>query len=198
MFGFKKAVTVDQFGIGVLTFASDFITSDSARSLGMRFENYDASRGWTNYLQSVGVPLPTLQLYHRLYTHCVLQTAFTQFSPSHRRIMTQGAMDAFQERPADYDFAKTFSSLEAAYDGSLKFSPAVQPLTNLEARLTFLPNPNAGVLAAKFLVDSFAMPKMPNGKAFIDDFKGYSSTICATTGTARRAIDDLLTKVKFG
>jgi hypothetical protein len=111
--------------------------------------------------------------------------------------MTKGAMDGIQDRRADYDFAKVYSSLESAYDGSFKFSPAVQPLTNSEARLTFLPNQNAGVLAAKFLVDSFVIPKMSNSKAFIDDFMGYSSTVCATTGTARRAIDDLLTKVKF-
>jgi hypothetical protein len=186
----KKAVTVDQFGFGVLRFASDFISGDSGRSLVMPFENYDASKGWSNYLQSVGVPVPMLKLYHRLYTHCVLQTAFTQFSPSQRRTMTQGAMDGIQDRPADYDFNKTFSLLETAYDGSVKFSPAVQSLTNPEARLTFLPNPNAGVLAAKVLVDIFVIPKMKDGKAFNDDFKDYSSTMSATIGTTRRAIDD--------
>jgi hypothetical protein len=198
MFGFKKAVTVDHFGFGVLQFASEFISGDSGRSLGMRFENYDASRGWSNYLQSVGVPIPTLKLYHRLYTHCVLQTAFTQFSSSQRRTMTQGAMDGIQDRPADYDFNRTFNSLENAFDGSFKFSPAVQPLTNPEARLNFLPNPNAGVLATKVLVDIFVIPKMKNSNAFIDDFVGYSSTVCATIGTTRRAVDDLLRKVKFG
>jgi hypothetical protein len=198
MFGFKKKVSVDQFGFGVLQFASSFVSTDCGRSLGMRFENYDASQGWSNFLQSVGVPIPALKLYHRLYTHSVLQTAFTQFDSAQRRMMTQGAMDGIQDRPADYDFLKIVNALETAYKGHYSFSPTVQSLANPEARLTFLPNPNAGVLAAKILVDTFVLPNMKNSRAFIDDFQGYSSTVCATIGTARRAIDDLLTKVKLG
>jgi len=141
---FQKKVSVDQFGFGVLQFASSFVSTDCGRSLGMRFENYDASQGWSNFLQSVGVPIPALKLYHRLYTHSVLQTAFTQFDSAQRRMMTQGAMDGIQDRPADYDFLKTVNALETAYKGHYSFSPTVQSLANPEARLTFLPNPNAG------------------------------------------------------
>jgi hypothetical protein len=57
MFGFKKSVTPDQFGEGVLYFANDFITADASRSLGARFENYDASKGWVPVFQAKYRPM---------------------------------------------------------------------------------------------------------------------------------------------
>jgi len=73
----------------------------------------------------------------------------------------------------------------------------VEPLTNLDAKLTFLPNQNAGVLNAKYLIDNFVVPNMSNYSAFIDDFRGYSSTVCATVGTVRRAMDQLSRSFKM-
>jgi hypothetical protein len=55
MFGFKKTVTIDEFGLGVLHFAKQFISADASRSLGAHFDGYDASLGWLPVFQSNGV-----------------------------------------------------------------------------------------------------------------------------------------------
>jgi hypothetical protein len=70
-------------------------------------------------------------------------------------------------------------------------------LSNLEGQLDFLPNANVGVLNAKYLIESFVVPKLQNSAAFIDDFASYSGTVCATVGTVRRAIDALFTSYKL-
>ncbi|MBR0832019.1 hypothetical protein JQ612_02350 [Bradyrhizobium manausense] len=191
MFGFKKSVTPDQFGEGVLYFANDFITADASRSLGARFENYDASKGWVPVFQANGVPIPTVKLYHLFYTHAVLQAYFRGSLQAHRLAITRGAMSNIADKPAAYDFGKTFNDLEAAFDGRYQFDPNVAALRNQEGR------PMTGVAAAKYLVDTFVLANMKNRQAFINDFAGYSSTVCATVGTIHRATEQLLTKVKI-
>src|SRR5437868_8635977 len=54
------------------------------------------------------------KLYHLFYTHAVLQTHFKSFSLAHRQAMTRGAMSNIADKPAGYDFGKTFNDLEAA------------------------------------------------------------------------------------
>jgi hypothetical protein len=81
MFGIlKKTILVGEFGLWVLKYADEFISADALRSLGSTFPNYDASRGWTPVFQSNGVPIPTVKLYLRQYTHCVLQSVFKGYS----------------------------------------------------------------------------------------------------------------------
>lgn len=191
MFGFKKSVTPDQFGEGVLYFANDFIAADASRSLGARFENYDASKGWVPVFQANGVPIPTVKLYHLFYTQAVLQAYFRTSSQAHRLAITRGAMANIADKPAAYDFGKTFNELEAAFDGRFQFDPSVAALHNPEGR------PMTGVPAAKYLLDRFVLANMKNRQAFLDDFVGFSSTICATVGTVHRAAEQLLTKVKI-
>jgi hypothetical protein len=191
MFGFKKSVTPDQFGEGVLYLANDYITSDASRSLGARFENYDASKGWIPVFQAHGVPIPTVKLYHLLYTHAALQTHFKSFSLADRQAMTRGAMANIADKPAAYDFGKTFNELEASLSDRYIFDPSIAALSNPEIR------PMTCVPAAKYLLDSFVLANIKNGQAFIIDFKGFSSTFCATVATVHRATEQLLTKVKL-
>jgi len=76
MFGiFKKKVTPEEFGEGVVQLASEWISADAARSLGMRFENFDASQGWKKFLEHVGVPVETQLLYIRFVRHCAMWPA---------------------------------------------------------------------------------------------------------------------------
>jgi hypothetical protein len=57
--------------------------------------------------------------------------------------------------------------------------------------------PYASVLNAKCLIETFVMPYMSNRSRFIDDFKGYSSNVCATVGTLRRAMDQIAKSYKM-
>jgi hypothetical protein len=105
--------------------------------------------------------------------------------------MTRGAMVNIANKPSAYDFGKIFNSLEAVFDDQYGFDPVVAPLRNTDAR------PMPGVSAARYLVDSFILANMKNRQAFIDDFVGFSSTVCATVGTVQRATAQLLDKVKI-
>jgi hypothetical protein len=60
-------------------------------------------------------------------------------------------------------------AVHRAYGGQYRFDPNIEALSNSEAKLVFLPNPNAGVLNAKLLLESFVLPKMTNYPAFIYD-----------------------------
>jgi hypothetical protein len=59
MFGLgKKTIPIDEFGLGVLRYADNFITADAPRSLGSRFENYDASRVGHPYSKPMAFRFP--------------------------------------------------------------------------------------------------------------------------------------------
>jgi hypothetical protein len=191
MFGFKKSVTPSDFGQATLYYATTFITADASRSLGSRFENYDASRGWVAVFQANGVPISTVKLYHLFYAHAVLQCNFKSFPLAHRQAMTRGAMANIADKPTAYDFGKTFTDLEAAFDDQYKFDPSVAYLRGPDV------HPLNGASAAKYLVSSFVIPNMRNSRAFLDDFTSFSSNVCATVATVRRATEQLLTKVKI-
>lgn len=192
MFGlFKKRATPGEFGHGVVHLALDWLTADAGRSLATRFENFDASRGWTNFLASEGVSMETQKLYFRLFTHSAVQGVCTQFEEGMRREITEGAIGGFRTKPDGYDFKATYITLEEIYRGEYKFNEKLVPLKNLEAKIHFLPNPNVGVLNAKYLIESFIIPHMKNSGAFIDDFQGYSSTVCVAVGLVQRAMNQL-------
>jgi hypothetical protein len=198
MFGlFKKQITLAEFGQGIVQLANEPISSDCSRALGMRFENFDASQGWSRFLEHKGISIPTQKLHFRLWTHCAIQATCTQFDEGQRRTITQTAMNAFSEKLANYDVGSTYKALESVYRGQYKFDPRVAPLSNPEASIHFLPDPKAGVLNAKYLIEAFVMPHMPNSAAFIDEFQSYSSTACASIGTVSRAMNHILAKFKI-
>lgn len=190
MFGFKKSVTAAQFGEGVLYFAHDYIHQDALRSLGARFENYDASKGWLPVFQANGVPIEIVKLYGLFYTHVVLQTHFKTFSLTHRQAMTRGAMANLADKPPEYDFAKIFNGLEDAFNDHYNFDPSVASLRNQDL------GSSSVVYAAKYLINSFILGNMKNAQAYVKDFHGYSSTVGATVGTVNRATQQVLAKAK--
>jgi hypothetical protein len=77
---FKEKVTPSAFGQIIVQWANDFFAADALRSLAMRFEDWDGSRGWGGFLESKGVSVATMKLYGRLYAHCAVQAACTQFT----------------------------------------------------------------------------------------------------------------------
>ncbi len=192
MFGFtKKLITPNVFGQGVVSFAHESILSDSGRSLGMRFEHFDGSQGWVDFLERQGVQAPMQVLYFRLFIHCVSQAAFTQFSHTVRREMTTGIIKSFAKQPQGYNFNRTFNSLEEIFEGQGGFSPNVDLLSNSDARLPFLPDPNISVLSAKYLIETFILKNMRNSDAFFDQFIAFSGTVSVAICTICRAIDQL-------
>jgi|SRR5665213_696307 len=192
MFGlFKKQISLAEFGQGIIQLANESLSSDCGRALGMRFENWDGSKGWSNFLQSRGISIPVQKLHYRLWTHAAIQATCTQFDEAKRRIITQSAMQAFSEKLPDYDFESTYSALESIYRGQYNFSPRVAPLTNPDAGNRFLPNPQVAVLSAKYLIEVFVFPHMPNSDAFIEEFRSYGSPLVASIGTVSRAIDHI-------
>jgi hypothetical protein len=194
---FKKQISLAEFGQGIVQLANGPISSDCSRALGMRFENWDGSKGWSNFLQSRGIPIPTQKLHYRLWTHAAIQATCTQYDSGKRRTITQSAMEAFSEEMDGYDFESTYKTLEAAYRGQHKFDRRVEPLSNPNATIHFLPNQKIGVLNAKYLVEAFVIPHMKNSAAFIDQFQSYSSTVCASIGTVQRAIEHISKSFKL-
>jgi hypothetical protein len=198
MFGFgKKQISSTEFGQAIGQLVNAPISTDCSRALGMRFENWDGSKGWSNFLESRGIPVPTQKLHYRFWMHAAMQATCTQYDEGKRRTVTHSAMDIFGEKLPGYDLGSTYNALESAYRGQYKFNPKVAPLSNSGAAIHFLPNPQVGVLNAKYLIEAFVIPYMPNSAAFIDEFQSYSSTVCASIGTVTRAIDHILKSFKF-
>jgi hypothetical protein len=106
-------------------------------------------------------------------------------------------MDSFTEQLNGYKFEMTYGTLEAAYHGQHKFSPQVESLANSEAKFTWLPNPDVGILNAKYLLESFVILNMKNSSNFIADFHGYSACAFGAVGTVGRAINQLLASFKI-
>lgn len=199
MFGlFKKQATPGEIGEAIAHLANDFLAADASRSLGMRFENWDASEGWGKFLLRQGIPMETVRLNFILFAHCAVQAACTDLDESKRRAITQGAVKgALQISPDGYDFGKTYSALEAIYRGQHKFDRQLEPLSNSDFQYPYLPNPNVGVLNAKYLIECFVIPNMKNSKAFIDEFHSYSGTVCQGIDMARKAMVQISKSVKI-
>lgn len=195
---FKKKVTPGEFGHAALHLAGEFLFADAGRSLAMRFEDFDGSKGWTNFLERQGVPIPAQRLYNRLFAHCAFQAACTGFNYSTSRDVTEGAAIAsFADKPDGYDFGTTYNTLQSAYHGHHTFDTRVVLLSNFHAQLDNLRLPNAGVINAKYLIESFIIPNMKNSNSFIDEFESYSGTMCAAVATVSRAIDYQLNSLKI-
>lgn len=197
MFGFKKALPADEFAIGVYQYSNEFIDSDMARSLVARFEDVDLSNGAIKFLEQRGVAEVVQMLYRRQYIHCILQTSFSQFASPLPRNMTHSVMSGFRGLDG-YDFERTYNGLDAALRAAHKFSSDVEPLSNREAQTDFLPNANAGVLTAKYLIDASAIVQLRNRDAFVRDFKSFSTTVCSTLATVQRAVNSISSKFKLG
>ena len=194
---FKKQITLVEFGQGIIQLISDPISSDCNRALGMRFENWDGSKGWSNFLQSRGIPVQTQKLHFRLWTHAAIQAACTQFNGSSARTITQSAMSTFSESISNYNFDSTYKALDAAYSNQYKFDPKLASLRNPNATVNSLPNPQVGTLNAKYLMEAFVFLHMPNSERFLEEFESYSGTVSASIGTVRRAIDHILRSFKI-
>jgi hypothetical protein len=69
------------------------------------------------------------------------------------------------DKPAAYEFGKTFDELEAAFDGRYQFDPTVAALRNPEGR------PMTGVLAAKYLVNKFCSSEHDNSAGLCRRFR---------------------------
>jgi hypothetical protein len=191
---FKKKVTPAEFGHAVLYTAVDWIGSDAGRALGMRFENSDGSQGWDRFLESRGVPIATQKLHTRHYAHCAVQTISTRYARPVAFEMVWGAMNGFNNTIEGYDFVTAYETLDAAYQGRHRFSPAVESLRSpeLEARGATLALQNA-----KYLMETFVLPYMPNAAAYIAGFSSYSITCYGALGTVSRALDQVSKKLKM-
>jgi hypothetical protein len=198
MFGlFKKQVTSEEFGHVLFEMTWDFVATDCGRALGTAmFDDFNASGGVGEFFAGKGIPLEKQKLHFCLYAHCTIQAGCTLLPEATRRPVTHGAISGRYSTP-DYDFDNTYATLEAAYRGQHKFSRTVESLTNPNTQLAWLPNPNAGVLNAKYLIDSFVIPHTANSKVLIKNFDRYSSPVCASIATVRRAMAHLFTKVKI-
>lgn len=197
---FKKKITPEEFGRTAASWGNEFLVSDAAVSLGHLFDDFfdrDTSLTGVQYLERHGIPAPKTNLYIRLFAHCAIQAASTQFSQETGRAITQGAMTGFQKTPEGYDFGTTYNELEAVYRGRHKFDPRIERLNNPNYHWPFLPYPNAGVLNAKYLIENFVISNVNNANVLGDGFALYSGKVSAGLDIVLRAMTQLSASVKL-
>jgi hypothetical protein len=199
MFGlFKTKISAVELGQGIIHLANETLASDSDRALAERFEDYDGSGGWDRILERQGVSIQTQGLHYRLFAHCAVQGTCTQYNEPTRRVITESAMKAFKKTDG-YDFQDSYNALEAAYRGEHKFIPRIESLDYPHGKPNFLPNPNVGLINARFLLQSFVIRHMQNSAVFVTEqlqFEGYTATVQASIGTVQRAIEYISQKFK--
>ena len=198
----KRTMTPAELGYGILHVSDEILFMDSVRSLATRFDGYfgdpDLPSGFMNkFLERKDVSDTVRGLHHLLFTHCAIQAACTLFDEGMRKAITHGAMQSFTKPHDSYDMGRTYTTLESAYSGKHGFDRRVEPLTNSDAQFTWLPNPNVGVINAKYLIESFVIPNLKNSQTFIDDFKGYSATVFEAVVTVCLTIDYILTSFEI-
>jgi len=200
MFGlFKKKITPDEFGRVVVSWANEFFVNDAGLSLAHLFDDFwDDNRPdkGEQFLERMGIPAPKTNLYIRLFSHCAIHAASTQFSQEAGKAMTRGAMSNYAKTPAGYDFETTYNALEAVYRGRHKFDHGIEALSNPKFDFPFLPNPNAGVLNAKYLIENFVISNVNNTTVFGEGFGLYSGTVCGGLNIALRAMTQLSKSAK--
>lgn len=197
---FKKTITPEDFGGIVIRWASEIILKDAANSLGRLFDDFfdrDTSLTAVEYLERHGIPAPKTNLYIRLFVHCAVQAGSTQFDQQAGRAMTLGAMKSFQKTPEGYDFATIYNAFDAVYRGRHKFEPRIEPLNNPKYQWPFLPNPNAGVLNAKYMIENFVISNVNNERVLSDGFELYSGTVCGALNIVLRAMAEISKSVKL-
>jgi hypothetical protein len=192
MFGFKKTITPSEFGSAIVSYTVDFLAADAIRSFATRFEEAGPANNWPTFLEEQGVSRTAQTFYFRLFMHCTVQAAGTQFGERVRRGITEGAIATFKEKPSGEEFDRTYADLEAIYRGQHQFHSTLEVLENSEMQLSFLPNPNIAVLNARYLLERFVLPNVRDSTGFITDFVGYSGTLGSSLATVQRAINQLL------
>jgi len=201
MFGlFKTKISPEEFGRTATSWGNEFLVNDAALSLGRLFEDFfdrDTSLTGAQYLARHGIPEPKTNLYIRLFAHCAVQAASTQFSQDTGRAITQGAMTGFKKTPEGYDFGTTYNALEAVYRGHHKFDRRIEPLSNPNYHWPFLPYPNAGILNAKYLIENFVISNVNNNNVLGDGFRLYSGTVGGGLDIVLKAMTQLSKSVKL-
>ena len=201
MFGlFKHKITPEKFGVTVVDWANEFLVMDAAVSLGLLFDDFfdrDTSLTGVQYLERHGIPASKTGLYIRLFAHCAIQAAATQFSHDTGRAITRGAVMAYKKMPEGYDFDTNYNALEAVYRGRHKFEPRIERLNNPKYHWPFLPFPNAGVLNAKYLIENFVISNVNNTNVLGDGFALYSGKVGGGLDIALRAMTQLSKSAKL-
>jgi hypothetical protein len=201
VFGFfKKKISPEEFGRTVTRWANEFLVNDAAASLGRLFDDFwdrDTSLTGVQYLERHGIPASKTNLYIRLFAHCAIQAASTQFSQDTGRTITRGAMTGFAKTPEGYDFEINYNALEAIYRGGHKFDPRIEPLSNPNFEWPFLPYPKAGVLNAKYLIENFVLSNVKNSNVLGDGFSLYSGTVGGGLDIVLRAMTQLSKSCKL-
>ena len=177
---FKKTISPKEFGLAAVSMANEFLVNDAALSLARLFDDFwdrDTTEKGAQFLERHGIPASKQNLYIRLFTHCAVQAASTQLSPETGKAMTRGVMTNFAKIPEGYDFEKTYTALESVYRVRHKFDPRVEPLSNPKYKWPFLPNPNAGILNAKYLIENFVLSNVNNSNVLGEGFSLYSGTV---------------------
>jgi hypothetical protein len=201
---FKKKITPDEFGRAAASWANEFLVNDGAVSLARLFDDFwDDNRpdNGEQFLDRMGIPPPKTNLYIRLFSHCAIHAASTQFGQEVGKAITRGAMSNYVKTPAGYDFETTYSALDAIYSGRLRFDPRIDALNNPGFDFPVLPNPNSGILNAKFLIDNFMFPNLSQAVLVRavsgDGFKMFSGTVCGGLNIALRAMAQLSKSAKI-
>ncbi len=201
MFGlFKTKITPEEFGLTATRWANEFLVSDAGVSLGLFFDDFwdrDTSLTPEQYLETHGIPASKTTLYIRLFAHCAVQAASTQFSQDTARAITRGAMTGFIKTPEGYDFDATYNALEAVYRGRHKFDPRIERLDNPNYHWPFLPYPNAGILNARYLIENFVISNVKNTNVLGDGFALYSGKVGAGLDIVLRAMTQLSKSTKI-
>jgi hypothetical protein len=198
MFGlFKKHLKPEELGAGIVQYAHEFLAADANRSLGLMYDDWDGSKGWAKFLESKGMPRAMLQLHYRLFTHCSVQAASSQFSRNIGRAITQGAVVSFAGNVTGYNFESTYNSLEHIYCGQHRFDGRIERLSNGGLQMPGFHMPNIAVLNAKFLIENFVMANVPGNKAYTSEFGLYSSTVGSGFAIVIRAMDTILRSFKI-
>jgi len=177
---FKKRVTPEQFGELLVKSAHANIAADAGRSLEMSFDDGPGSGGGIQFLERKGISVSAIRFYIRLFTHCAIQAASTRFDESTGQAVTQAAMGTFSSNIGEYDYARTYNELASIYAGRHRFTNKIEILSNPQRQFTYsnLRYPNAGVLNAKYLIETFVISNISNSNVLRGGFQVFSGTVC--------------------
>lgn len=106
-------------------------------------------------------------------------------------------MAGFIETPEDYDFETTCNTLDAVYRGRHHFGPRIEALNNPNYHWPILPNPKAGILNAKYLIENFVISHVNNTKVFGDGFSLFSGKVGGGLDIVLKAMTQLSKSTKL-
>ena len=195
MFGlFKKRITPEELGIGVMQLAINHLVTHADQSIAWCFEGFDASGQNENtigkyleqFLLKNGVSTEVQRRYTVQFSHAVIQTVAQKFDPSISKQITRGAMSAMKKGP-DYDFDSVFSRIDDSNQGRIKFGQKIDALAS----------DSPGTNVARYLLAECLVPSVKKSTAFFDNFNSIASTVGGSMGTVNRAFDFVLGKFKL-